>query len=109
MNTCKARRSRDGESMECGRCGLQWDVDDQDRPQCRTDKEISKEKGLQALHGMRYDLEADIVHKCNNCEFNKIKYCEQERWTVGSNISTDSLAILMNIDNSKCTKWRLKR
>ena len=26
--------------MCCGRCGLQWDLDDDDRPQCLTDDEI---------------------------------------------------------------------
>jgi len=33
--TCKAIRQ--GDQMCCGRCGLQWDVDDSDRPQCLMD------------------------------------------------------------------------
>ncbi len=107
MATCKARR--EGDQMCCGRCGIQWDVDDQDRPQCRTDKELSKEKGLQACKEMLHDLEADIVHKCNNCVNNKIHYCSAEQWTSGPGADTDALAILMNVKNDKCTKWRLKR
>ncbi len=38
--TCKAIRQ--GDQMCCGRCGLQWDIDDSDRPQCLTDDEIVK-------------------------------------------------------------------
>ncbi len=30
--TCKARQYSD--QMQCGLCGLQWDVNDPDRPQC---------------------------------------------------------------------------
>jgi hypothetical protein len=95
--------------MSCGRCGLQWDVDDQERPQCRTDKELSKEKGLQALHDMREGLEVDIVHTCSNCEFNEIQQCAYKHWGAGSGVDRDALAILMNVDNSKCPRWRLKR
>ena len=109
MNICQAKRSRDGGSIECGRCGIQWDIDDQDRPQCRTDKAISKTVGFQALQDIRQGLEADIVHKCNNCEFNKIHYCEKEQWISGPGADKDTLTILMNVDNSKCAKWRLKR
>lgn len=36
--TCKAIRQ--GDQMCCGRCGLQWDLDDDGRPQCLTDDEI---------------------------------------------------------------------
>lgn len=36
--TCKAIRQ--GDQMCCGRCGLQWDLDDDDRPQCLTDAEV---------------------------------------------------------------------
>ena len=107
MNTCKARR--EGDQMSCGQCGLQWDVDDQERPQCLTDKEIPREKGLQALHDMREGLEADIVHKCNNCEFNEIQQCAYKHWGAGSGVDRDSLSVLMNVNNSKCPRWRLKR
>ena len=31
--TCKARRHSD--QMLCGPCGLAWDVNDPDRPECR--------------------------------------------------------------------------
>ena len=30
--TCNAVRQ--GDQMQCGRCGLAWDVDDKDRPKC---------------------------------------------------------------------------
>ena len=33
--TCKARRHSD--QMLCGPCGLAWDVNDPDRPECRRD------------------------------------------------------------------------
>lgn len=33
--TCKAIRQCD--QMQCGRCGLAWDVGDVDRPKCSTD------------------------------------------------------------------------
>ncbi len=95
--------------MSCGRCGLQWDIDDQKRPQCRTDKELSHAVGLEALHDMRKGLEADIVHKCSNCTWNRTTHCEQEQWTSGPGVDRDALAVLMNVDNSKCTKWGLKR
>jgi len=38
--TCKAIRQ--GDQMCCGKCGLQWDLDDDDRPQCLTDDEITQ-------------------------------------------------------------------
>ncbi len=104
MTTCQARRSRDGESMECGHCGLQWDVNDTDRPPCRTSKEV----GLKALHDMREGLEADIVHKCNNCSHDHISYCDKERWTSGEGVNRDRLQVLRNVDNSDCPYWGFK-
>lgn len=35
MTTCQARQYSD--QMLCGKCGLAWDVNDQDRPKCRPD------------------------------------------------------------------------
>lgn len=40
--TCKARRMND--QMHCHRCGFQWDIDDDDPPVCKTDKEVSAER-----------------------------------------------------------------
>jgi predicted amidophosphoribosyltransferase len=36
VKTCKARQYSD--QMVCPRCGLQWDVNDPDPPQCRKDE-----------------------------------------------------------------------
>ena len=36
---CKARQH--GDTIECGQCGLQWDVDDQDPPTCRGPGHVS--------------------------------------------------------------------
>ena len=36
---CKARQY--GDTMQCGQCGLQWDLDDQDPPSCRGPRHVS--------------------------------------------------------------------
>lgn len=36
--TCRARYC--GNQMICERCGLAWDVNDREMPQCRTDRQI---------------------------------------------------------------------
>ena len=97
--TCKAIRR--GDQMDCGTCGIQWDIDDPAPPACG--------RSVGAVTAIKVKLEADVVHTCSNCESNKIHYCEFERWTTGPGTDTDALAILMNVDNSKCTRWRLKR
>lgn len=33
MNKCKALR--DNDQMKCARCGLAWDIKDEDRPECK--------------------------------------------------------------------------
>jgi len=38
MNTCRARRVND--QMQCGQCGLQWDIDDADRPRCQLEVKL---------------------------------------------------------------------
>lgn len=38
MRNCKAYQC--GDQMHCGRCGLQWDVNDPDRPDCLTPIDI---------------------------------------------------------------------
>lgn len=38
MNYCKARQYSD--QMLCDRCGLQWDVNDPDKPECLPEKKV---------------------------------------------------------------------
>ena len=40
--TCKARRQQD--QMACHRCGLVWDVDDEDPPECLSVAQIERGK-----------------------------------------------------------------
>ena len=108
--SCKAIRSAD--EMHCGHCGLQWDVDDLEPPKCcNGDPPMQRHKsiGFRALQEMKQNLVSDVVHTCSNCEFNKLHYCEKEQWSSGPYADRDTLQVLMNVDNSKCTKWRLKR
>lgn len=122
--TCEATRQND--QMCCGRCGLQWDLNDPTPPACgqsRTKPVIEKPKmlhkksitpearqrGLVALQAMRRTQEDDIIHKCANCQSNEIQQCAHGQWGAGSGVNRDTLQVLMNVDNSKCTKWRLKR
>ena len=46
--TCKAIRQ--GDQMCCGKCGLQWDIDDLDRPQCLIEPVDSGRGALDELH-----------------------------------------------------------
>ena len=108
--SCKAIRS--GDEMHCGPCGLQWSLGDPEPPECQHGKppvQRHKSFGLRALHEMKQNLESDVVHKCSNCEFNEIQQCAYKHWGAGSGVNRDSLQVLMNVDNSKCPRWRLKR
>lgn len=51
INPCKARRCND--QMQCGRCGLAWDADDEDRPPCRTARDEAMGKIREVLSGGR--------------------------------------------------------
>ena len=57
--TCKA--IREGDEMCCGRCGLRWDIDDPDKPQCLTDDEIVEpvDPGRGALDELHTALETN--------------------------------------------------
>lgn len=68
--TCQARR--EGDQMCCGRCGLAWDVDDEERPECRQDgpefedgQEFAgwadRSRGEAAIADMRETLNAEPV------------------------------------------------
>jgi hypothetical protein len=52
--TCNAIRS--GDQMQCGRCGLSWDVNDPDRPACNPinmAKRAQRERSLWKLNNVR--------------------------------------------------------
>lgn len=47
---CKAKRYND--TVECGRCGLQWDINDPEPPKCLTDREY----GLLRVKEIKQDM-----------------------------------------------------
>jgi len=69
MKDCKAVYQEPGE-MQCPRCGLTWDVDDPDRPECLTDDQL----GLAKIK--------EIVRDCDDCECDilgsECSWCEVE-------------------------------
>lgn len=54
---CKAYRC--GDQMHCS-CGLQWDIDDPDRPQCARMPTRNKATGRAAVDGIRELLQPKI-------------------------------------------------
>lgn len=36
---------RYGDQFQCWRCGRSWDTNDPDPPDCKTDKQLAKERG----------------------------------------------------------------
>lgn len=58
--SCQARR--EGDQMCCGRCGLAWDVDDEERPECRpAGTPPERSTGDAAIADMRQTLAAGPV------------------------------------------------
>lgn len=57
--TCKARRYND--QMQCGRCGLAWDVNDPEPPPCRLEEQerVRRETGRRALDNIKRILSND--------------------------------------------------
>jgi hypothetical protein len=53
--TCKAIRQ--GDQWVCGRCGLCWDIDDDDRPRCLTDAQLKQDVGKEALKELHHIVE----------------------------------------------------
>lgn len=49
--TCSARRQ--GDQMACGKCGLQWDVNDRDPPECPNTRDVGER-----LRALRESLES---------------------------------------------------
>lgn len=70
---CQARQYSD--QMCCGRCGLAWDVNDDDPPECRTDEEIEAEYRRCAAEQDRIEEEhaADRAIAAHDRELNDIK------------------------------------
>lgn len=53
---CSATRFND--QMMCNRCGLQWDIDDPDRPDCLTTEELKKQRGMMFLSQAKKTLKS---------------------------------------------------
>ncbi len=53
--TCKAKQYSD--QMLCGRCGLAWDVNDIDPPECRTKEWYEKQRAELEVKKMKEILE----------------------------------------------------
>lgn len=49
---CKAKRYND--QMICGRCGLQWDVNDPKPPKCLTDRQLGTQRLIKIKQGLGY-------------------------------------------------------
>jgi len=54
---CEARQYSD--QMCCGRCGLVWDMNDPEPPDCLTDRQISERKAREAIETMKEVLSDD--------------------------------------------------
>lgn len=48
---CEAIQQSD--QKVCNRCGLVWDMNDPDPPPCKTDAELSHERGLKKLYQIK--------------------------------------------------------
>lgn len=58
--TCQAHREND--QMCCGRCGLQWDINDPEPPRCTDDLELieqRRENGREHLNRIKALLSRD--------------------------------------------------
>lgn len=49
---CEARH-QGGNEMCCTRCGLLWDADDPEPPECLTDAQVSRQVGCTAIKMMK--------------------------------------------------------
>ena len=47
---------RFGDQMQCARCGLIYDIDDPDPPDCLSRKEVSHRRGREALENIKKEL-----------------------------------------------------
>jgi len=50
---CEARQYSD--QMQCGRCGLAWDVNDPDEPDCLDETELAAIDSISKAHGVPKD------------------------------------------------------
>lgn len=57
-NVCAARRHCD--QMQCGRCGLAWDVNDADAPACRPQPSYEHEQFKREYRKLFYDQQTTL-------------------------------------------------
>lgn len=56
--SCEARQYSD--QMNCQRCGLVWDMNDEDPPECLTDRQLSESVERIAMRDMKAELTENI-------------------------------------------------
>ena len=56
---CQARR--EGDMMCCGKCGLQWDVVDDDPPQCKRDEPVPEVEHADRVAYLRFIKEKGLL------------------------------------------------
>ena len=61
MSECKAIQYSD--QMCCGRCGLAWDVNDPEPPECLTEEELRRRKGREALDKIKEKMDEEESRK----------------------------------------------
>ena len=57
LTTCQARQYSD--QMICEKCGLQWDVNDPEPPECITPETLRRQRGRKALETIKRILHND--------------------------------------------------
>jgi hypothetical protein len=80
---CKAHTV--GNQIICDDCGLTWDMDDREPPDCNQG--------------------APIRRTCGNCANGQGLSCLALQWFVGDFVSPESLATLKQFDMSRCPCW----
>ena len=89
--------------MHCGRCGVQWDVDDPDRPMCQPDNYVNRSVGLAALSAIKQSIVTP--HTCMTCASDHGRECALGHWAVGRCISDDLLIRLKTHEGVGCQWW----
>jgi len=64
--TCKARQYSD--QMICGQCGLQWDVNDPEPPECLTIAQVSINKMSRLTNEKDTTNANPCGYRCGNCK-----------------------------------------
>lgn len=83
INSCQAYREQD--QMVCGKCGLQWDIKDKDRPACVVDY-IFATGDKDALNLQSSERRYSVVKESNDWieRFDNLKTDEGLYWVVSS-------------------------